>query len=84
MQAKNSEVCYSEESDKYNRSENMQHTPNNKGNPLHKSTITNPKSKLPIELSTDATHKLPINLFHSTAEYSKMIITNGKSIKKPS
>ena len=27
-------------------------------------------------------NKLPVNLFHSAAQYNKMLITNGKYVKK--
>ena len=30
---------------------------------------------------TSFNNKLPINLFHSSAEYNKILITNGKSLK---
>lgn len=29
-------------------------------------------------------NKLPVNLFYTAAEYNKMLITNGRSIKKKS
>lgn len=29
-------------------------------------------------------NKLPVNLFHSSTQYNKMLITNGRSIKKQS
>ena len=34
--------------------------------------------------SQENTNKLPINLFHSSAQYNKMIITNGKCLQKNS
>lgn len=32
----------------------------------------------------DQMNKLPINLFHSSAQYNKMLITKGKSLQKNS
>ncbi len=34
--------------------------------------------------SQDNMNKLPINLFHTSAQYNKMLITNGKSLQKKS
>lgn len=36
------------------------------------------------ETTTSHQNKLPVNLFYSAAEYNKMLITNGKSIRKRS
>ena len=33
-------------------------------------------------LSTNRSNKLPVNLFHTSSEYSKMLITNGKCLKQ--
>ena len=33
-------------------------------------------------LPSHRSNKLPVNLFHTSSEYSKMLITNGKCLKQ--
>ena len=54
-------------------------------NKLNRSSQRNTNTNDEIENSSFISsheNKLPVNLFHSATEYNKMLITNGRSIRK--
>ena len=57
-------------------------TPLNSTNPKNRSSLRNTNDELVDSFASLHENKLPVNLFHSAASYNKMLITNGRSVKK--